>query len=135
MTKRERLELHRADPECAGCHALMDPLGLPLESYDAIGGYRTTELGLQIDPSGEFDGQQVADSRELGIVAGASDTVAHCLVQKYYTFAQGFEVRTPDLGVIDELAASFEASGYKFRELALNIATHEAFSLVAPQPQ
>jgi hypothetical protein len=135
LTKRERLELHRADPACAGCHALMDPLGLPLESYDAIGRYRTTELGLPVDPSGEFDGQQVADSRELGSVVGSSEMVADCLVQKYYSYAQGYAVRTEDLGTIDELATSFEASGYKFRELALNVATHETFSLVAPQPQ
>ena len=50
-------------------------------------------------------------------------------------YAQGYAVRAEDLGTIDELATSFEASGYKFRELALNVATHETFSLVAPQPQ
>ena len=46
MTKRQRLELHRSAAGCAVCHALMDPLGLPLESFDAIGKYRTTDNGL-----------------------------------------------------------------------------------------
>ena len=40
LTKRDRLEAHRADPTCAGRHSLMDPLGLPLETFDAIGRYR-----------------------------------------------------------------------------------------------
>ena len=48
----------------------MDPLGLPLETFDAIGRYRTTDHGLPIDPSGDFDGQPVADARGLGQVAG-----------------------------------------------------------------
>jgi hypothetical protein len=134
MTKRERLELHRTSPACAGCHALMDPLGLPFESFDAIGRYRTTELGLQIDPSGEFDGQVVANSRELGQTMATSTTVADCLVRKYYEYAQGFEARDVDASVIDELSTSFEATGYQLRELILEVVTHDAFSRVAPQP-
>ncbi len=55
LTKRQRLEIHRTKPACAGCHSYMDPLGLPLETFDAIGRFRTTDHGLPIDPSGEFD--------------------------------------------------------------------------------
>lgn len=53
-TLRERLELHRSKPECAGCHAKMDPLGFALENYDAIGRWRDTDNGLPIDASGEW---------------------------------------------------------------------------------
>ena len=134
MTKRQRLEVHRTDDTCAGCHKFMDPLGLPLESFDAIGKYRTTDHGLPIDPSGEFDGKMVADARGLGAAAAASTTVANCLVRRFYTYAVGHEERYVDGSVLNTLAASFQASGYKLRELILEVVTNEAFSSVAPQP-
>jgi hypothetical protein len=134
LTKRDRLELHRTDPTCAGCHSLMDPLGLPFESFDAIGRYRTSDHGLTIDPSGEFDGQPVADARALGFTAGSSEAVADCLVRKYYSYAVGHEERDVDGSVLNTLSSSFKASGFKLRELLLEIVTHEAFSSVAPQP-
>ncbi|MGK4003952.1 DUF1592 domain-containing protein [Sorangium sp. So ce1036] len=134
LTKRQRLELHRTAPACAGCHGLMDPLGLPFENFDAIGRYRTTDHGLPIDPSGNFDGEDVADARDLGMTISSSDAVARCLVRKYYAYAAGHEERVVDRSVLDTLTASFEASGFKLRELILDVVTHEAFSSVAPQP-
>jgi hypothetical protein len=134
MTKRQRLEVHRTNDTCAGCHAMMDPLGLPLESFDAIGRYRTTDHGLPIDPSGDFDGAPVADARDLGFVVASSSTVAECLVRKYYSYAVGHEERDVDGSVINALAASFQASGFKLRDLVVDIVAHEAFSSVAPQP-
>jgi hypothetical protein len=134
-TKRDRLEAHRKNPTCAGCHSLMDPLGLPLETFDGIGRYRTTELGLTIDASGEFDEVPVADARELGLAMSASGTVARCLVRKFYAYAVGHEERALDGSVLNALATSFQASGFQLRELVLAIATHEAFSAVAPQTQ
>ncbi|WP_437729742.1 DUF1592 domain-containing protein [Sorangium sp. So ce1335] len=134
MTKRQRLEQHRTAAACAACHAFMDPIGLPLETFDAIGRYRTTDHGLPIDPSGDFDGAPVADARELGMTVSESDAVARCLVRKYYTYAAGHEERDVDRSVLDTLAASFEASGFKLRELVLDVVTNEAFSSVAPQP-
>ncbi len=133
MTKRERLALHRENDSCANCHAFMDPLGLPLETFDAIGRYRTTELGLTIDPSGEFDGTPVADARELGFAVADSETVANCMVRKFYSYALGFEERTVDRAVVDELTAAFQTSGYKLRELVLAIVGHEAFATAVPQ--
>jgi hypothetical protein len=135
LTKRDRLEAHRVNPTCGGCHALMDPLGLPLETFDAIGRYRTTELGLTIDPSGEFEESPVADARELGLTMGASGVVAQCLVRKFHAYAMGHEERAVDGAVLNTLATSFQESGFQLRELILAIATHEAFSTVAPQPQ
>lgn len=134
MTKRQRLEVHRTDDTCASCHKFMDPLGLPLETFDAIGTYRTTDHGLPIDPSGEFDGKAVADARGLGAAAAASTIVANCFVRRFYTYAVGYEERNVDGSVLNTLAASFQASGFKLRELILEVVTNEAFSSVAPQP-
>jgi hypothetical protein len=135
MTRRQQLEMHRSAPTCAGCHSLMDPLGLPLESFDAIGRYRTTERGLPIDASGDFDGQPVASSKELGAAVGSSFRVAQCLVRKYYAYAMGHVERDVDGSVVNMLAANFEASGFRMRELVVDLVTHDAFSSVAPQPQ
>ena len=58
-TARERLTAHRTEPTCAGCHKIMDPIGLALENFDSSGGYRATENGAPIDASGELDGVEV----------------------------------------------------------------------------
>ena len=55
-TARDRLTAHRTNPACAGCHKLMDPMGLAMENFDSAGGYRTTENGVTIDASGEITG-------------------------------------------------------------------------------
>jgi hypothetical protein len=112
----------------------MDPLGLPLESFDAIGRYRTMDHGLPIDASGDFDGQPVVDARDLGFVIASSASVARCMLRKYYSYAMGFKERDVDGSVLNTLAVSFEASGFKLRDLVLDIVTHDAFATVAPQP-
>jgi hypothetical protein len=134
LTKRQRLEIHRTSPACNSCHGLMDPLGLPLESFDAIGRFRTMDHGLSIDASGEFDGQVVTDASSLGVAVGSSATVTQCLVRKYYTYAVGHEERDVDASVLNALATSFQTSGFKLRELVLDVVTNEAFSTVAAQP-
>jgi len=133
-TKRQRLELHRTNPVCSGCHGLMDPLGLPLETFDAIGRYRTTDHGLAIDPSGDFDGQPVADARDLELVIADSPSVARCILRKYYSYALGYVERDVDGSVLNALAASFEASGFQLRDLVLEVVTQDAFASVAAQP-
>ncbi len=133
-TKRQRLELHRTKEACALCHQYMDPLGLPLESFDAIGRYRTTEQGLTIDTSGDFDGAAVDDAKGLGMVMSTSDTVAECIVRKYYSYAVGHKLRKVDEVVVQALSESFEASGYKLGTLIRDIVATDAFWTVAPQP-
>jgi len=132
MTKRERLAAHRTGASCAICHALMDPMGLPFETFDAIGRYRTTDRGLPIDTTGEFDRTPVADSRQLGEVMTTSDAVANCVVRKVYTYALGHEERDVDATVVLALQDSFRASGYRLRGLLLDIVASEAFASVAP---
>lgn len=134
MTRREQLEMHMTDPTCAGCHAMMDPLGFPLEIFDGIGRYRTTDSGVTIDTSGDFDGVPVANAKELGAVIGASVTARNCFVRNYFEYAMGREERDVDGSVVNALAASFEASGFKLPALLLDIVAHEAFSVVLPQP-
>jgi hypothetical protein len=134
MTRRQKLQAHVNDDSCALCHMNMDPLGFPLENFDAIGKYRTTDNGLPVDPTGSFDGVPVLDANGLGVAAGQSVTVAQCLVRKYYAYAVGHEERSVDGSVLNAVATAFKASGFKMRDLILAIVTNDAFSLVAPQP-
>jgi len=133
MTKRQRLELHRSSASCAASHGLMDPLGLPLETYDAIGRSRTTDRGLQIDSSGDLDGVAVSNAQALGVAMSTNANVAQCLVHRYYSYASGHPERDVDGSVVNALSASFQASGYKLRDLIVETVTHDAFSAVAPQ--
>ena len=55
LTMRARMEQHRANPACASCHKLMDPLGLALENFDAVGAWRTEDNGERVDTSGQLD--------------------------------------------------------------------------------
>ena len=134
MTRRQKLEVHMTNDSCAACHKYMDPLGFPLENFDAIGKYRTTDNGLPVDPTGSFDGVAVADANGLGVAASQSVTVAQCLVRKYYAYAVGHEERDVDGSVLNTLATAFKASGFKMRDLILAVVTNDAFSVVAPQP-
>ena len=134
MTRRQRLEIHMTSDACASCHKYMDPLGFPLENFDAIGKYRTTDNGLPVDSSGAFDGVPVADANGLGVAASQSVTVAQCLVRKYYVYAVGHDERAADGSVLNALATAFKTSGFKMRDLILAVVTHDAFSTAAPQP-
>jgi len=65
-TARQRLTAHRSSPSCAGCHALMDPIGLSMENFDGAGQYRQQENGVAIDTTGEIDGVKFQDAAGLG---------------------------------------------------------------------
>jgi hypothetical protein len=117
----------------------MDPMGFPFENFDGIGRYRTMDHGLPVDTSGGFpqrDGSQVpvANASEFGAAAAASDLVAECMVRRYYEYAMGYKEREVDRVVVDALTASFQASGFKLRDLIVSVATNEAFAAVAAQP-
>jgi hypothetical protein len=88
---RKRLELHRSAPSCAGCHASLDPIGLGLEGFDAIGKSRTVyENGDPVDTRGELPGNKVFHgAAELSTVLVADPRFPACVAQKLLTYALG----------------------------------------------
>ena len=93
---REKLEQHRADPNCAGCHRRIDPLGLAFDNYDAIGRWRTVETvrdgtgdDPRIDASGELiDGRKFADAAGLKkLLLDDLDRFAAAFAEKLATYA------------------------------------------------
>ncbi len=88
---RDRLEYHRSIPQCASCHNIMDPPGFGLESFNAVGNYRTKdEEGFPLDTTGTlFDGSSFTSARELASILGNSEEFHRCGVSKMVTFALG----------------------------------------------
>ncbi|MHB1207627.1 MAG: DUF1592 domain-containing protein [Rhodospirillaceae bacterium] len=126
-TARERLTAHRTNPVCAGCHKLIDPMGLALENFDGGGTYRTHENGAPIDTSGELDGMKFTNGAELGRVIHNAPAATSCLVDRLSAYALG---RTPgpgDASWVEALKAGFAADGYVVPDLMRRIALSPGF--------
>lgn len=90
LTARQLSAQHRADPACAGCHNIMDPIGFGLESYDALGGYRVTERGVNIDTSGALpSGATFQGGVQLADALAKDPSFAACVTKKLTTFTLG----------------------------------------------
>ncbi|HWA71267.1 MAG TPA: DUF1592 domain-containing protein [Polyangiaceae bacterium] len=134
---RQRLEQHRRDPACAGCHALFDPYGLALEQYDAIGLYRTSyEEGAPVDatasllPSQEHPEGQVLSGREGLARAVASDpNFGACLAKKLLTYGLGRTVTAGDEVHLERARREWLRSGDSpsIRRLIQALVATEAF--------
>ena len=131
-TQRERLASHSKDPSCAGCHALLDPLGLAFESYDGIGKYRAMDVGKPIDTSGKLTSARPENApwknavELVGILANSPDAQA-CLASKAFEWGQGREVSPADACALSAIAKRFEVSGGNLLDLAVAIASDESF--------
>ena len=126
-TLREKLDRHRSDPACAGCHDRMDPLGFALEDYDPVGQHRTTDNGLPVDATATVDGVPVDGAAELGAALAESPKVAECVARRLYRFATGhLEIETEERQ-IRALGESFAAGGHSFRGLILDVALSDGF--------
>ncbi len=120
---RERLEQHRANPNCATCHRLIDPLGFALENFDAVGAWRTKDDGVPIDASGElvdgtkFDG--VAALRRA--IASHPQTFVRTLTEKLLVYALGRSLTFHDMPVVRGIARDAARQDYRFSSLVLGI--------------
>ncbi len=118
-TLRERFEQHRSNPTCAGCHATMDPIGFGLESYDAIGRFRTEDVGgFAIDASGQLPtGEAFSGAGELSRIIKADPNFSSCLAENLLTYALGRGFHKEDHCAVQQVATSFEAQGGSLKDL------------------
>lgn len=127
-TLRSRLErLHLEEAGCAACHSVMDPIGFGLEGFDAIGAYRTTDNGLPVDTSGELDGAPFRNARDLATILRNRTDVSSCVARLAYRYASGHLETPEETQVLRDLADSFEANGFSFKSLVVDIATSDGF--------
>jgi hypothetical protein len=110
----------------------MDPLGLTLENFDAIGKYRSTDQGQPIDVSGDLDGAKFNGSVELGQALAARPEVADCLVRSLYRYGTGHVEAASERPVLDALKSTFRTGGYHVRDLMRDIVASDGFRFVAP---
>ncbi len=109
---RERLEQHRSNPACSGCHNLMDPLGLALEGFDGIGKSRTRyDNGDAVDTRGVLpDGSLVAGPAALAKVVADDPRFLRCVTQKVLTYALGRTLED-ETALVEATLASFQGRG------------------------
>jgi len=129
-TARERLSAHRANPVCAGCHRITDPIGLALENFDGAGQFRATERDAPIDTSGNLDGKSYYDPVGLAHAVHDHPGIPTCLVKRVYSYGVGGSAKTDDndKAVLKYFDARFEAAGYKLPQLLRTIALSGPFS-------
>ena len=123
-TLREILELHRANPLCASCHNRMDPLGLALENFNALGMWRETERKQPIDAAGKLiSGETFKDIRELKKILreNHAEDFYHCLTEKMMTYALGRGMEHYDIEAMDRIVERLKKEDGKFSALLTGI--------------
>jgi hypothetical protein len=131
VSVRAQLEQHRANPNCASCHARMDPLGFALETFDAIGRWREKEGDLVIDSSGTLpDGRSFEGYRDLRAILKADPgAFTECLAEKLLTYALGRGLERGDRKTVKTIAARVARDNYRFSSLVLEIAQSTPFQM------
>jgi hypothetical protein len=126
-TMRARLATHRSVASCAGCHNLMDPIGLTFEHFDAIGAYRVDDDGHALDTNGDLDGQMFADPSQLARILHDDPAAVQCVVRQLYRYAVAHVETDGEQSVVDTLAKGFAGSGYKLTDLLQAVVMSDGF--------
>ena len=132
LTMRERMEEHRANPVCASCHQIMDPIGFSLENFDAVGSWRTREggtLGTPIDASGQLlDGTKVNGPVELrNALLKRPEIFVDTVTEKLMTYALGRGLQSYDMPVVRQIVR--DSKDYRFTSLVLGIINSTPFQM------
>ena len=129
---RERLEVHRANPVCASCHRVMDPLGFALENFDAVGRWRaTSEAGTAIDSAGELaDGTAVNGPRSLAAaLLKRPETFVTTVTEKLLTYGLGRGVEYYDAPAVRRIVREASNDRYSWSALIAGIARSVPFQM------
>ena len=131
LSVRDRLVEHRANPACAGCHSLMDPLGFALENYDAVGRWRKFEAEQPVDAIGNFPG-----GAEFNGVSGLEKALLDrpelfvgALIEKLLVYSLGRVVEDYDAPAGRKIVRDSRSEGFRFSSLVLGIAKSKPFQM------
>jgi hypothetical protein len=130
-TVRERLEAHRADPVCASCHAIMDPLGFTLENFDLIGAWRDADGDQAIDTTAVLtDGTPVDGPTTLrAALLTRSGAFVTTTTEKLMTYALGRRLEHYDMPAIRAIVREAAGDDYRFSSLVQGIVASDAFRM------
>jgi hypothetical protein len=129
-TARELMAVHRAQPLCNSCHARMDPMGLALENFNALGIWRDTEGGRAIDASGKLQsGESFKNVRELKQILTERHRLDYyrCVSEKLLTYALGRGLDYKDVETVDRIVERLEQGGGRFSALLLGVVESAPF--------
>jgi cytochrome c5 len=134
LTMRERMEVHRRNPVCANCHKIMDPIGLAMENFDAVGSWRTREGGTHgtaIDASGVLlDGTKVDGIVSLRQALMRNPEIfVGTFVEKMMTYALGRGVAATDMPTVRQIVRDGAARNYRFASMVEGIVNSPAFQM------
>lgn len=131
QTMKEKLLQHMEDPNCNGCHAVIDPLGLALENYGPIGEFRTVDNGLAIDSSATVaDLGEFASARELAGLLAADPRTTACVIKNFVRGALGHLERPGERPVLDDLEQEFVAGDHRLQHLLVELVASPVFRAV-----
>ena len=136
LTARQQLELHRANPQCAACHVKMDALGFALENFDAVGTWRTADVGQVIDNAGVLpDGTRfVGFSGLQQILLDRRDEFTRAFTERLMTYALARGLGPQDMPAVRAIGRNAAADGYRVQAIIKGIVTSPAFTMrKAPQ--
>jgi hypothetical protein len=134
---RERMEEHRSDPVCAGCHKVMDPIGFSLENFDAVGRWRTSDDGARIDPSGTlFTGAKIDGAAALrNMLTAQPETFVGVMTEKLVTYALGRGVEYYDMPTVRKIVRDAGGQNYRFSSLIMGIVKSTPFEMKVKKSQ
>lgn len=134
-TARDRFSQHSEQEVCATCHKFMDPVGFALENYDAVGQFRTTENGVEIDPSGTVPDTlgDVSGPIDLAQKLAGSEEVQSCFAKRWSEYGYGLTLRPEDKCTAEAVTTAFKASGYNVKQLLIELTQTDAFHYLAPK--
>jgi hypothetical protein len=136
LSMRQRMEEHRANPACASCHKLMDPLGFALENFDAVGRFRTHDESFNpIDTEGVFpDGTKFTGPQGLRqMLLNHSDQFVNTVTEKLLTYALGRGIEYYDAPAIRKIRREAASNDFRFSAIVLGIVRGVPFQLRRPQ--
>ena len=131
LSVRKRLAEHRNNPTCAGCHNLMDPIGLSLEKFDAVGRRRTAEGGMPIDASGSFpDGSKFADVDGLeAALLRRPELFVSAFAEKLLTYASGRGVEYYDAPAVRTIVRQARSRDFRLSSIILGVVQSQPFQM------
>ena len=131
LSMRERMAQHRVNAACSGCHQLMDPAGLSMENFDAIGRWRArAEAGTAVDASGGLpDGSAFEGGRSSHGIAESSGVVRDDGHRKLLIYALGRGVEYYDAPSVRAIARSAQTDDYRFSSIVLGIVRSSPFQM------
>jgi hypothetical protein len=143
-TQKDILAQHRANLSCAICHDSMDNIGIAMENYDAMGAYRTTENGINIDAAGKFSGPialpkggtgpSFTGAQQLAAAVGADPRFLPCVAQNVMTFALGRQLVASDNPYLADITSAPPTGALGVRDVLMNVVASDTFRMRRGDP-